>query len=171
MSENFQNLKSIKKNLKKIEVIESLKKTIELVKKYYQERNINIQINKHFNEFYIVGNELLEDIFENLLINAIRHNENKNIEILIKISNEYKNKKNYLKMEFLDNGIGIEDGRKIYIFKRINSEDRSVHGMGIGLSLVKQIIKIYKGEIWVEDRVKGDYSRGSNFILLIPEAK
>ena len=74
----FSKLKEFEKNLKKIEVIESLKKTIELVKKYYQERNINIQINKHFNEFYILGNELLEDIFENLLINAIRHNENKN---------------------------------------------------------------------------------------------
>lgn len=74
----FSKLKEFEKNLKKIEVIESLKKIIELVKKYYQEVNNNIQINKHFNEFYILGNELLEDIFENLLINAIRHNKNKN---------------------------------------------------------------------------------------------
>ena len=42
--------------------------------------------------------------------------------------------------------------------------------MGVGLSLVKKIIKKYNGKIWVEDKVKGDYTQGSNFIILIPEA-
>ena len=42
--------------------------------------------------------------------------------------------------------------------------------MGFGLSLVKRIILNYEGEIWVENNVKGDYTKGSNFILLIPEA-
>ena len=34
---------------------------------------------------------------------------------------------------------------------------------------VKKIIESYDGEIWVEDRVKGDHLKGSNIILLIPE--
>ena len=42
--------------------------------------------------------------------------------------------------------------------------------MGIGLSLVKKIVEIFNGMIWVEDKVKGDYSRGSKFILLLPKA-
>ena len=42
--------------------------------------------------------------------------------------------------------------------------------MGLGLSLVKKIIESYHGQIWVEDRFEGDYSKGSNFIVLIPEA-
>ncbi len=37
-------------------------------------------------------------------------------------------------------------------------------------SLVKRILKNYNGKIWVENRVKDDYSKGSNFNLLIPEA-
>ena len=41
--------------------------------------------------------------------------------------------------------------------------------MGLGLALVKKIIDNYNGKIWVEDRVKGDHSKGSNFVLLIPE--
>ena len=28
---------------------------------------------------------------------------------------------------------------------------------------------IFKGEIWVEDKIKGDYTKGSNFIILVPE--
>jgi len=35
----------------------------------------------------------------------------------------------------------------------------------------KKIIDAYKGQIWVEDRVKGDHRKGSNFIVLIPEVK
>ena len=41
--------------------------------------------------------------------------------------------------------------------------------MGLGLSLVRKIIANYKGHIWVEDKVLGDYKKGSNFIILIPE--
>ncbi len=40
--------------------------------------------------------------------------------------------------------------------------------MGIGLTLVKKIIDNYNGEIWVEDRIPGDYSKGSKFCFLIP---
>ena len=70
-------------------------------------------------------------------------------------------------MEFQDNGKGIANTRKETIFQRGYTEEKSVQGMG--LSLVKKIIKNYNGEIWVEDRIKGDHSQGSNFILLIPE--
>lgn len=72
-------------------------------------------------------------------------------------------------MEFSDNGIGVPENRKEIIFKRGNRELKGSKGMGIGLSLVKKIIKGYNGKIWVGDKVKGDYSQGSNFILLIPE--
>ncbi len=70
----------------------------------------------------------------------------------------------------MDNGIGIPDERKDIIFKRGNRELKGSKGMGIGLSLVKKIIKGYDGKIWIDDKVKNDYTKGSNFILMIPEA-
>jgi len=42
-------------------------------------------------------------------------------------------------------------------------------GMGLSLLLVKKILDSFNAEIWVEDRIIGDPSKGSNFIILIPE--
>ena len=73
-------------------------------------------------------------------------------------------------MEFKDNGEGIPDLQKKHIFQHEFKEFVSGKGMGLGLSLVKKIIKSYNGNIRVEDKVKGDYTKGSNFILLIPKS-
>lgn len=64
----------------------------------------------------------------------------------------------------------LEDARKEEIFLRAYNKDKSISGLGLGLSLVKKIIETYNGQIWVENRIKGDHSKGSNFIILIPEA-
>ena len=89
--------------------------------------------------------------------------------IIIQISEVRENSKNTIKIEFIDNGNGIEDSRKKQIFERGNKEDKYIRGMGLGLSLVSKIIESYNGKIWVEDRIKGNYKKGSNFILLLPE--
>ena len=115
------------------------------------------------------ANLLLLDVFENVIFNSIKYNENARIEILTKISREIKNGTKYLKFEFIDNGIGVPDVMKERIFKGISDRKEKIHGMGLGLLLVKRILSIYNGEIWVEDKVKGDPSQGSNFIILIPE--
>ena len=71
----------------------------------------------------------------------------------------------------MDNGIGVQDSKKDKIFLEGYNELKGEKGMGIGLSLITKILSLYKGKISVEDRIKGDYSKGSNFIMLIPEVK
>ena len=150
-----------------IEVSEILKHTIQYIIKSFQGKNINIKVEPPNEKFYVKANDLLLDVFENIIINAIRHNDNQIIEIIIKISKEQKNGCEYLKLEFIDNGIGVPDNRKEKIFQRAEKTDRNSNGMGLGLSLVKKIIERYKGQIWVEDRLKGDYNKGSKFVILI----
>ena len=63
----------------------------------------------------------------------------------------------------------VHVNRKETIFYRYD-ENKGGKGMGLGLSLIKQVMEIFEGKIWVEDRIEGDYSKGSNFIIHIPEA-
>ena len=165
----LSQLENIKQDLEKIEILNVLENTISLIKKSYKVKKMAFQIDTVEEILFIKANAFINDVFDNLLINAIDHNINPMIEITIRISKEQQNDINYLKIEFLDNGIGVEDIMKGKILKRGYNEENSVLGMGLGLSLVQRIIETYNGKIWVEDRVKGDRSKGSNFLLLIPE--
>ncbi len=167
----LSHLDNLEKPLKPVGAIKILKDAIKFMRNNLQIRDININLDSFEKEVYVYVNELLIDVFDNLLINAVNYNDNPKVEIVIKISKKVKNNKNYIKFEFIDNGIGIEDEKKNQIFQERFSKDKDSKGLGFGLTIVKKIIESYKGEIWVEDRVKGDFSKGSNFILLIPAAK
>ncbi len=165
----LSTLHESKFTLKPIRVNSTLKESIKFLKHSFQTRKINIQFNYNKKEYFVYANELLLDIFENLLLNAVRHNSNVNVKIEIRVSKEEIERKRFVKIQLIDNGDGIEDIRKKHIFERGSKEKSSSGGMGLGLSLVKKTIDRYNGKIWVEDRVKGDYSKGSNFILLLQE--
>ena len=116
-----------------------------------------------------MANEFIQEIFDNILINAVKYTKENEINIEVKISRKLLNEKQYVKLEFIDNGIGIHDSIKERVFQRTYSQTNSQSGLGLGLSLVKKIIESYQGQIRVENKIKGDYSKGSNFIVLLPE--
>jgi len=151
------------------DLLSVLNKSVAYIKNAFVDKNVKIQVDAIENNYRILANELLEDVFENILTNSINYNDSEVINIEVKVTKELSQGINYIKMQFIDNGIGITDERKQQIFIRGYSEKTSIHGMGLGLSLVKKIIASYNGEIWMEDRVKDDRTKGNNCILLIPE--
>ncbi len=156
-------------SLKPIDVKKVLEKSIEDIRSRFHERETEINFKAVQEITNVVGGELLIDAFENLLINGVIHNDSEIIRLWIKLSKVRQEGKNFVKIEFKDNGLGIIDNRKKNIYERNYEKDRSTGGMGIGLSLVKNIINSYGGQVWVENRVEGDYSQGSNFIILLKE--
>jgi len=164
----LSQLEETKINLKPVLIYNFILKSIKTLLETYKNQIINFQVISPHNNLSVLANDFLDEVFDNILINAVRHNENPIIEITIKISKEILNQLNYIKIEFIDNGIGIEDSRKESIFLRGTTKDTYKGGLGLGLSLVSKIIESYKGRIWMEDRIEGDYSQGSNFVILIP---
>ncbi|HEC41122.1 MAG TPA: HAMP domain-containing histidine kinase, partial [bacterium] len=156
--------------LKSTNLLEYLSNSINFVKESMPQKHIEIKVETVEKQIITKANELLADIFENILVNAVKYNHHTVPEISIQISKAKLNEVNYVKLEFMDNGIGVQDFKKEKIFLEGYKELKGEKGMGIGLSLITKIIKLYKGKIWVEDRVEGDHSKGSNFIVLIPEA-
>ncbi|MFX1457318.1 MAG: PAS domain S-box protein [Promethearchaeota archaeon] len=156
-------------NTKKFDIRGFIENSVKFVKRAYGERKLKISFDYANGTFIADTNELLQDVFENVLINGIKYNENFRVEIDIRVSKQIINETKYIKIEFIDNGIGVVDERKDLIFMRGNRELKGSKGMGLGLSLVSKILEIFKGKIWVEDRINGDYRKGSNFIIILPD--
>ncbi|MFX0186206.1 MAG: PAS domain S-box protein [Candidatus Hodarchaeota archaeon] len=154
--------------LELVNINKNLMDAIVFIDEIYQNRNLHINVEAIEEDHYAIANELILDLFENILMNSVRHNINLVIEIQIRISEMQLENKKYCKIEFIDNGVGIHDERKVAIFQRRSNDENSTRGMGIGLSLVKQLIDSYNGKIWIDNRIKDDYKKGSNFIVLIP---
>ncbi|MHA1194906.1 MAG: ATP-binding protein [Promethearchaeota archaeon] len=163
-------LEETEQPLKKVEIIDLIKKNLDYFKKTYSHKKINISTDFHDTKINVQANELIGNVFENIFSNAVRHNIQEIIEIGVKSHKIIKNSIPYIRIEISDNGVGIIDERKESIFQRVFNEDRSVKGMGLGLSLVKKIMNIYNGNVWVEDKIKGRPEKGSVFKLEFLEA-
>jgi len=130
-----------------------------------QSRDVRINSNIIEGRYFIRGNALLFDVFSNLLNNAAKFDGHDIVEIDVDISSQDGD----WRLEFKDRGPGIGDGYKKIIFNRLEQAGESTQGTGLGLTIVKYIVESYGGKVWVEDRVEGDRTQGSNFILLLPQ--
>jgi len=160
----FDEQSSLKKRK---DIYPILNKAINFTQKSFKDKKVNIKVKSFSKTLFVDIDENISEVFENVLFNAVLHNMNINVDISVNITKEQKDNNKFLKLEFSDNGIGVSDNRKEWIFKD-SFKKGSGKGLGFGLTLVKKIIENYGGFMWVEDRVKGDYSQGSNFVVLLP---
>ena len=124
--------------------------------------NITVTIE---NELPVIECEELHvmQIFQNLLNNAIKYMDKP--EGWIKIGCIEQD--SFWKFSIADNGPGIEKKHfeKIFnIFQRFPSSSYFA-GSGIGLTVVKKIVELYDGKIWVESEV----GEGSSFVFTLPK--
>lgn len=123
---------------------------------------INLQLEASLSE--VSGNEFhLNNIMVNMLDNGIKYSED-----APKITVITKNTSKHVIIMVRDKGIGMSGTVQKNIFKKFYREERgnihNVKGHGLGLSYVKKIIEIHRGEVFVES-VKGE---GSTFTIKIP---
>ena len=102
-------------------------------------------------------------VFQNLLSNAVKYMDKP--KGLIKVGCVEEN--GFWKFNVADNGPGIEkkDFERIFkIFQTVAPCDK-FESTGIGLTVVKKIVELYKGKIWVESKV----GEGTTFFFTFPK--
>ena len=104
----------------------------------------------------------LEQLFINLIENAIKYTEKGEIIITAKKEDES------VVIEVSDTGIGIARKHLSRIFERFYVVDKSrskeLGGTGLGLSIVKHIVQLHKGEINIESTL----GKGTKFTIVLP---
>ena len=134
---------------------------------YANNKNINIVFDTEVEEHIIkCDSSMIERAILNLLSNAIKFTkENGNIFV-----NLYKDE-NWVHIIVKDDGIGIPISIQNIIFERFVQGDKSLtrlnEGSGIGLSIVKSIVELNNGEIYLDS----DEENGTEFEILLPNEK
>ncbi|MCI7238572.1 MAG: HAMP domain-containing histidine kinase [Anaerococcus sp.] len=109
----------------------------------------------------------LEILIENLFINALKYNDKELPVINIDIEEDG----DYIYIRFEDNGIGIREDNLDKIFEPLYKVDDSRpsknEGMGLGLTIIREIVNKAQGSIEVESEV----FKGTAFYIELPKAK
>ncbi|MEK5230335.1 HAMP domain-containing sensor histidine kinase [Lysinibacillus sp. FSL K6-0232] len=128
---------------------EQLKETI---RKYrWQIEEAQLQLSYKMEQIIYKGDaELLQNVWDNLLTNAIKYNkEHGQIDIRL------LEKTNSIDIFIEDNGIGMTSEQLSKVYERFYRADtsRTRQGTGLGLAIVKQIIELHGGTIQMESAI------------------
>lgn len=112
--------------------------------------------------FVNVDTGRMEQVMINLLTNAIKYSPGKD-----KVIVSTRVIDDHVEISVRDFGLGIpqEDLEKIWTrFYRVSAHKKSIHGLGLGLHLCRNLVLLHKGSIWAES---GD-GEGSTFRVRLP---
>ena len=114
----------------------------------------------------VLADDLLCEVFTNLIGNAVKHG-GPGVAVIIRVEAE---EEGLLRVTVADTGRGVPEERKEEIFHCYERKQRGV-GEGLGLYLVRILIDRYGGRIRVEDRIPGYPGEGAAFSFLLREAE
>ncbi len=137
------------------------KDAISLVHGQIEARNVLVEI--HNTPAIVHGDRTrLTEVIQNLVDNAVKFMGDQPSPHITIGSTE--NEKTETIFFVRDNGVGIESQYHDRIFTLFNKLNAGAEGTGIGLTLVKRIIEVHKGRIWLES----EPGKGTTFYFTLP---
>jgi signal transduction histidine kinase len=154
----YAKVGKVQKGKETVDILKLLREIIDLV----VPKSFSVQIDGVM-PFISTEKLHIEQVFSNLITNAVKYNQNANPRIVIK-SRELED---YYEFTVTDNGIGIQKEyfEKIFVIFHTLQEKDAFESTGVGLAIVKKIIDDYKGTI----RVQSELGKGSSFIFTWPK--
>ena len=153
-------------------VIEFIQQIVESFRTLSENKGVTLLFKTEQEEFQSSFDmDKLDKILFNLISNAIKFTpENGTVTVQIKVLTKHKSSSDEKIMQIMvkDTGIGIshDDHSKIFerFYKIEHEKEKNPLGSGIGLSLVKECVELYQGDI----KVKSEPGKGTTFLLQLP---
>ena len=134
---------------------------------YYPSRKISFNTSVEPGHYFTNADELIGEIFINILTNAVKYDSHDPVVIDINVDWGYLEEQKQWIVSIADHGRGVPDEEKAIIFDRFSKASKK-KGSGLGLHIVKTLSQKYGGKVWVEDRVSRDHAQGSVFKVQLP---
>ncbi|MDC7997292.1 ATP-binding protein [Gilvibacter sediminis] len=112
----------------------------------------------------VSGNRImLQQLFQNLIVNAVKYNDKPSGFVKI----DCVDKDTFFEFTVADNGMGIAPEYHDKIFKIFQSLNPDGESSGLGLALVKKVVEVHHGEIWLDSTI----DQGSTFYFTLSKKK
>jgi len=177
IEEESNRLSKISDNLLKLTALESqshpfeqkqyrldkqIRKIVLASEPQWTEKNLVMEVS--LEEVYILADEdLLSQVWVNLIHNSIKFTSPHGM-----IHIQVTKKQECIMVSISDSGIGISLEDQMHIFERFYKADKSrirtAGGSGLGLSIVKKIVELHKGDISVNSQI----GKGTTFVVTLP---
>jgi signal transduction histidine kinase len=140
---------------------EVVKEAVERVRGQLEAKKAQIKIQNNLPTVY--GDRVrLVEVIQNLIDNSAKYSSSASTPCIEIGAREDAHGQNVFFVQ--DNGIGIDPQFHERIFGLFNKLDIKAEGTGIGLTLVKRIIEVHGGNIWVESEL----GKGATFYFTLP---
>ena len=153
-----------------VDLVSTLANLAEETRASRTDRKLEITMQSEQSQCLVRGNELIHDLFQNLIANSVKYDQHETAKIDISIRKAAQDGREFWDIAIADRGVGVPDEKKDQIFERFAPRFSGGKGLGLGLSIVRTIVDKYGGRVWVDDRVEGDSAQGSVFHVLLPAA-
>jgi signal transduction histidine kinase len=147
-----------------IDTVRLLQDAMDSVDAHLHFKNVTVNIAPGLPKLY--GDRIrLREVFENLIGNAAKYMGGQTKPVIeIGVSERAGEQVFFVK----DNGMGIEPRYHARVFKLFEKLNPTIDGTGIGLTIVKRIIEVHGGRIWIESEGLG---KGSAFCFTVPDGR
>ncbi|NOZ59264.1 MAG: PAS domain-containing sensor histidine kinase [Euryarchaeota archaeon] len=152
----LESLESI--SLEQRDLCELARVVVSTMKPQIEERRVRVVLRCCENAVAEV-NPCIEEVFSNLISNAVKFSP-EGAEVAVELVDEGE----HLRICVRDSGPGVPDEYKEEIFNRFRRLEGKGSGRGLGLAIVRRIVELHSGEVWVEDNTP----RGAVFNVRIP---
>ncbi len=151
-----------KRSFEKIDLCKVAFDSIEMMSTVAQAKKVEFEMKDRSPKIMTAARDEIEIIFNNLVSNAVKYNVEGG-----KVTVDVELKDNIATIRVTDTGIGMspEEAARIFNdFVRIkNSKTKNIMGSGLGLSTVKKLAALYKGDV----SVTSEQDRGSTFTVTL----
>jgi len=138
------------------------------VKAKHKNIDLNLNIDKNIPQFIESDPTKIGQILINLIGNAIKFTNKGSVTVNVYLKEISSSEKDKIYFEIIDTGIGIVSNKINTVFGAFNQAksdtSRIYGGTGLGLTIVKKLVNLLKGEI----KVSSIFGSGSKFTLSLP---
>jgi K+-sensing histidine kinase KdpD len=175
----FDNANAMKKSYKLIKAdqcrgdmilydpVEKLNEAIMAITNQFPDKDVRVHTQIEGVIPNVLADGFIEDVFYMLLEHSVKKTDEEVVDIDVSMNVDTPKRPTSIQIKITDHHGGIPDEKKVSIFDKSNILVGDGH-VSPGLSIARRVIESYTGEIHAEDRIQGDDTSGTTFVINLP---